>query len=75
MTPIVGALIAGLVTRWMYEFDAIVDTVAADKLLRFARARACRQILVSSSISFRESLAILSNDLIEVRAQHCHVGL
>ena len=35
MTPIVGALIAGLVTRWMYEFDAIVDTVAADKLLRF----------------------------------------
>jgi aquaporin Z len=29
--PIIGAVIAGLLTRWMYEFEAIVDTVVVEE--------------------------------------------
>ena len=31
VAPIVGALIAGWLTRWMYEYEAIVDTVVVEK--------------------------------------------
>ncbi len=29
--PIIGAVIAGLLTRWMYEYEAIVDTVVVEE--------------------------------------------
>ena len=29
--PIIGALVAGFLTRWMYEFEAIVDTVVVEE--------------------------------------------
>jgi aquaporin Z len=29
--PIIGAVSAGLLTRWMYEFEAIVDTVVVEE--------------------------------------------
>jgi aquaporin Z len=29
--PFIGAVVAGLVTRWMYEFEAIVDTVVVEE--------------------------------------------
>src|SRR3954449_5658152 len=29
--PIIGAVIAGLLARWMYEFEAIVDTVVVEE--------------------------------------------
>jgi aquaporin Z len=31
VAPIIGAVIAGLLTRWMYEFEAIVDTVVVEE--------------------------------------------
>jgi aquaporin Z len=31
LAPIIGAIIAGLLTRWMYEFEAIVDTVVVEE--------------------------------------------
>jgi len=31
LAPIIGAVIAGLLTRWMYEFEAIVDTVVVEE--------------------------------------------
>jgi aquaporin Z len=29
--PIIGAVIAGLLTRWMYEYEAIIDTVVVEE--------------------------------------------
>ena len=31
VAPIIGAVIAGLLTRWMYEYEAIVDTVVVEE--------------------------------------------
>ena len=31
VAPIIGAVIAGLVTRWMYEEEAIVDTIVVEE--------------------------------------------
>ena len=31
VAPIIGAVIAGLLTRWMYEPEAIVDTVVVEE--------------------------------------------
>ena len=31
LAPIIGAVIAGLLTRWMYEYEAIVDTVVVEE--------------------------------------------
>jgi aquaporin Z len=31
LAPIVGAMIAGLLTRWMYEHEAIVDTTIVEE--------------------------------------------
>ena len=31
VAPIIGAVIAGWLTRWMYEYEAIVDTVVVEK--------------------------------------------
>jgi aquaporin Z len=31
VAPIIGAIIAGLLTRWMYEFEAIIDTVVVEE--------------------------------------------
>ena len=31
LAPIVGAVIAGLLTRWMYEQEAIIDTVVVEE--------------------------------------------
>ncbi len=31
LAPIIGAVLAGLLTRWMYEYEAIVDTVVVEE--------------------------------------------
>jgi len=31
LAPIIGAVIAGLLTRWMYEFEGIIDTVVVEE--------------------------------------------
>src|SRR5436309_8046767 len=31
VAPIIGAVVAGLLTRWMYEFEAIIDTVVVEE--------------------------------------------
>jgi aquaporin Z len=31
LAPIIGAVIAGLLTRWMYEYEAIVETVVVEE--------------------------------------------
>src|SRR4051812_13794356 len=31
LVPIVGAIVAGLLTRWMYEYEAIVDTTVVEE--------------------------------------------
>jgi aquaporin Z len=31
LAPIVGAIVAGLLTRWMYEYEAIVDTTVIEE--------------------------------------------
>src|SRR3954451_11308023 len=31
LAPIIGAIIAGLLTRWMYEYEAIVDTTVIEE--------------------------------------------
>jgi aquaporin Z len=31
LAPIIGAVIAGFLTRWMYEYEAIVDTVVVEE--------------------------------------------
>jgi aquaporin Z len=31
LAPIVGAMLAGLLTRWMYERDAILDTIVVEE--------------------------------------------
>jgi aquaporin Z len=31
LAPIVGAMIAGLLTRWMYEREAILDTIVVEE--------------------------------------------
>jgi aquaporin Z len=31
VAPIIGAVVAGLLTRWMYEPEAIVDTIVVEE--------------------------------------------
>lgn len=31
LAPIIGAVIAGLLTRWMYEYEAIIDTIVVEE--------------------------------------------
>ena len=31
LAPIVGAIVAGLLTRWMYEHEAIVETTVVEE--------------------------------------------
>src|SRR5258707_240732 len=31
MAPIIGAVVAGLLTRWMYEHDALIQTVVVEE--------------------------------------------
>jgi aquaporin Z len=31
VAPIIGAVIAGLLTRWMYETEAIIETVVVEE--------------------------------------------
>jgi aquaporin Z len=31
LAPIIGAVIAGLLTRWMYEPEALVDTIVVEE--------------------------------------------
>ena len=31
MAPIIGAVVAGLLARWMYEHDALIETVIVEE--------------------------------------------